>query len=95
MKAILAALSHAPAPVIAFAVLGGYWGTFGAYVPEIKAGIGASDAEFGAALLFSGLGLCSALFVAPKVDTALGPRANSRCPPSSPWAVLRWPPWRR
>lgn len=75
MKAILAALSYAPAPVIAFAVLGGYWGTFGAYVPEIKAGIGASDAEFGAALLFSGLGLCSALFVAPKVDAWLGPRA--------------------
>ena len=75
MKAILSSLCHSPAPVAAFAIVGAFWGTFAAYVPEIKAGIGASDAAFGAALLFSGLGLCTSLFVAPIADRMLGPRA--------------------
>jgi MFS family permease len=75
MKAIVASLSHAPAPVFAFLIVGAFWGVFGAYVPEIKAGLGASDAQFGAALLFSGLGLCTSLFLAPIADRMLGPRA--------------------
>jgi len=75
MKAILTSLSHALAPVAAFLIVGAFWGTFAAYVPEIKAGIGASDAAFGAALLFSGLGLCTALILAPIADRMLGPRA--------------------
>ena len=61
-------------PATAFAVVGMFWGCFAAYVPVIKAQLGASDALFGALLLGSATGLVSAMWLAPRADRLLGPR---------------------
>lgn len=60
------------APALAFAGLGLGWGTFAAFVPVIKAGLGASDGLFGALLLASSLGLLTAMWLAPWLDARLG-----------------------
>jgi MFS family permease len=59
-------------PALAFAAMGAGWGAFAAFVPDIKAGLGASDALFGALLLGSSVGLLSAMWLAPLVDARLG-----------------------
>ena len=43
-------------PLVCFAALGNFWGAFAALVPAIKAQVGATDGEFGIALLFAGVG---------------------------------------
>ncbi len=63
------------APVLPFMMMGAGWGTFAAYVPEIKAGLGAGDGLFGLLLLCSSLGLLSAMWLAPILDRAFGARA--------------------
>jgi MFS family permease len=60
------------APALAFAALGLCWGAFAAYVPVIKAGLGASDALFGALLLGASVGLLTAMWLAPWIDARLG-----------------------
>jgi len=55
--------------------MGLYWGCFAAYVPVLKAQIGASDALFGIVLLGSATGLVSSMWLAPRADRALGARA--------------------
>lgn len=72
---ILAALSLSRRPAAAFVVIGLFWGCFAAHVPVIKAQIGASDALFGVLLLGSATGLVSAMWLAPRADRVLGPRA--------------------
>lgn len=71
---IRTALSVSRPAATAFVALGMFWGGFAAYVPEIKAGLGASDALFGTLLLGSAVGLVSAMWVAPHVDRVLGAR---------------------
>lgn len=66
-------LSRAPAP--AFAAMGLMWGSFAAFVPQLKAALGAGDAPFGAALLGSALGLLLSMWLAPLADRRLGARA--------------------
>lgn len=56
-------------------IMGAGWGTFAAYVPEIKAGLQAGDGLFGLLLLCSSIGLLSAMWLAPILDNALGARA--------------------
>lgn len=56
----------------AFAALGAGWGGFAALVPDVKARIGASDAEYGAALTVSAVGLAFAMAIAPRLDARLG-----------------------
>ena len=58
----------------AFASVGLYWGTFGALVPDIKPQVGLNDGQFGLALLISTLGAIAAMWLAPRVDAALGRR---------------------
>lgn len=58
----------------AFASVGLYWGAFGALVPDIKPQVGLNDGEFGLALLVSTLGAIAAMWLAPRVDAALGGR---------------------
>lgn len=72
---LLHALHLSRAPVLPFMVMGAGWGTFAAYVPEIKAGLEAGDGLFGLLLLCSSLGLLSAMWLAPVLDEALGERA--------------------
>ncbi|GFE63107.1 MFS transporter [Litoreibacter roseus] len=52
----------------AFAAEGLVWGTFAAYVPEIKAAISASDAQFAMGLLVSSAGALLGLWIAPRFD---------------------------
>lgn len=59
-------------PAIGFGLLGLFWGSFAALVPQIKAGIGAGDALFGTLLLMSSVGLVSAMWLAPLADRRLG-----------------------
>ena len=77
---LLSALRLSRQPALAFAAMGAGWGAFAAFVPDIKAGLGASDALFGALLLGSSVGLLSAMWLAPKC---------CRC------FILGTPPWRR
>ena len=71
---ILSALSVSRRPATAFVVIGIFWGCFAAYVPVIKAQLGASDALFGTLLLGSATGLVSAMWLAPRADRVLGGR---------------------
>jgi MFS family permease len=72
---LLSALRLSRQPALAFAAMGFCWGAFAAFVPVIKAGLGASDALFGGLLLGSSVGLLTAMWLAPVVDARLGPRA--------------------
>jgi len=69
---LASALRLSRQPALAFAAMGAGWGAFAAFVPDIKAGLGASDALFGSLLLGSSLGLLSAMWLAPFVDARLG-----------------------
>lgn len=71
---ILNALSVSRRPAAAFVVVGMFWGCFAAYVPVLKANLGASDALFGTLLLGSATGLVSAMWLAPRADRILGSR---------------------
>ena len=59
----------------AFAAEGVCWGAFAAYTPQIKHHIGASDAEYGFALLFGAIGGITAMALAPRFDRLMGRRA--------------------
>lgn len=72
---ILSALSLARVPAIAFFVLGCFWGTFAASVPDIKGGLGVNDAVFGFLLLGNPIGLVTAMWLAPRLDARLRHRA--------------------
>lgn len=56
----------------AFAIEGVFWGAFAAFVPVIKAGIGAGDGEYGAAMLFSAIGAVAAMWFAPHFARVFG-----------------------
>ncbi|MBI1416001.1 MAG: MFS transporter [Limimaricola sp.] len=71
---LVASLSLARRPATAFAVVGAFWGAFAAYVPVIKARLGADDGLFGLLLLGSATGLLTAMWLAPVVDRWLGAR---------------------
>lgn len=72
---VVNALKLSRRPAAAFVIIGLFWGCFAAYVPEIKAQLGASDGLFGTLLLGSALGLVSAMWLAPRADRLLGSRA--------------------
>ena len=69
---ILRALWISRAPAAALMSVGVLWGSFAGMVPDIKARVGASDAELGAALLMSALGGVLAMWGAPWLGTRLG-----------------------
>ncbi|MGV6811958.1 MAG: MFS transporter [Brevirhabdus sp.] len=56
----------------AFAVEGMFWGAYAALVPVIKDGIGASDATYGTAMLFSAVGAVLAMWFAPRFAGTAG-----------------------
>jgi hypothetical protein len=60
------------APLAALASIGLMWGSFVASLPDIKARIGAGDAELGAAILASSIAAFIAMAVAPRVAPWLG-----------------------
>ncbi|MEM6275529.1 MAG: MFS transporter [Pseudomonadota bacterium] len=71
----LSALYLARVPAIAFFVLGCFWGTFAASVPDIKGALGVNDAVFGFLLLGNPIGLVTAMWLAPRLDARLRHRA--------------------
>ncbi len=72
---VLSALSVSRRPVVAFMIVGVFWGSFAAQVPVLKAGIEADDTLFGLVLLGTSLGLISTMWLAPIFDRALGRNA--------------------
>ncbi len=72
---ILSALSVSRRPVIAFMIVGVFWGSFAAQVPVLKAGIGADDTLFGLILLGTSIGLVSTMWLAPIFDRRFGRNA--------------------
>lgn len=69
---IKTALTLSKSPARAFVVIGVFWGCFAAQVPHLKDQIGAGDALFGLLLLSTGVGLVSAMWLAPRMDRSLG-----------------------
>ena len=69
---VRSALAATPRPALAFLTLGLFWGTFAAQVPVLKAGLGVGDAQFGTVLLGSAFGLVTSMWLAPRLDRALG-----------------------
>jgi len=72
---IYSALSVSRRPVAAFMIVGFFWGAFAAYVPVLKAQLGASDGLFGVLLLGSATGLVSSMWLAPRADRMFGSRS--------------------
>jgi MFS family permease len=72
LMSIIKAVQVSRAPLIGLGIVGLYWGAFSAMVPELKAQVGASDAQFGWALMGAAVGGVASMFVAPKVSKALG-----------------------
>ena len=64
----------APA-TLAFAIEGLCWGSFAAQIPVLKDHIGASDSQFGLAMLFASAGAVAAMWIAPILDRLLAVRA--------------------
>ncbi|MEM9437750.1 MAG: MFS transporter [Pseudomonadota bacterium] len=56
-------------------MIGLFWGSFAASVPDLKAGLGVNDAVFGLLLLANGTGLVTAMWAAPYIDRWLGARS--------------------
>lgn len=74
---VLSALSVSRRPLVAFMIVGTFWGCFAAQVPVLKAGIGADDALFGLVLLGTSMGLITTMWLAPLFDRWLGAWAMS------------------
>ena len=79
MHAFMADVRLSRAPAMGFMVVGLYWGSFAALVPDLKAAIGASDGAFGLSMFFAALGAVAAMWLAPRVDAGLGARAMQGC----------------
>jgi len=60
------------APMLTLAAVGVNWGGIAGLLPDIKAAVGASDAELGAALIAPAVGSMIALALAPRFGRALG-----------------------
>ncbi|MDJ0824480.1 MAG: MFS transporter [Rhodobacter sp.] len=69
---ILIALRLSRAPGAGLAAVGVLWGGLAASMPDIKAGVAASDAELGGALLASAVGGVLAMLAAPRIGRGLG-----------------------
>ena len=62
------AFQTARAPTLGFGLLGIVWGTFSVQIPALKAALEISDGVLGLLLLCSGIGLISAMWLAPMLE---------------------------
>ncbi|WP_181366485.1 MFS transporter [Albidovulum aquaemixtae] len=69
---ILRTAAVARTPNAALASVGVFWGAFAALVPDIKAGIAATDADFGFAMMAAAIGGIAAMAIAPWLMARLG-----------------------
>ncbi|MGL4311123.1 MAG: MFS transporter [Paracoccaceae bacterium] len=65
-------ISISRAPAAALSAVGVFWGGFAAYVPDLKAGIGADDSTWGMVMIMSALGGMCAMYMAPRVIQLVG-----------------------
>lgn len=65
-------VSVSRAPIAALMAVGVFWGGFSSLVPDIKASVGASDQQFGLALIMSAVGGMCATYLVPRVGQLLG-----------------------
>lgn len=72
---VMSAIVLSRKPALGFLAIGLFWGGFAAAVPQIKAAIDATDAQFGSLLLCNAIGLVSAMLIAPRAGLVLGSRA--------------------
>jgi len=70
--AIIQAARITRAPMLTLAAVGVNWGGLAGLMPDIKAHVGASDAELGAALIAPAVGSMIAMALAPRYGRALG-----------------------
>ena len=73
-------------PLACFLALGLFWGTWAALLPEIKAQVGASDAEMGLALVVAGFGSLPAMILTGRIWR----RLRSTHKPAIPSHNLPW-----
>jgi predicted MFS family arabinose efflux permease len=69
---VLEAARITRAPMLTLAAVGVHWGGLAGLMPDLKAGVGASDAELGAALLAPAVGSMITMGFAPRIGRALG-----------------------
>lgn len=69
---VLNAILISGRPAMGFVIIGLYWGSFAAMVPQIKADLGADDALFGLMLLGTSAGLSLTMILAPWLDKTIG-----------------------
>ncbi|MCV2869713.1 MFS transporter [Defluviimonas sp. WL0002] len=69
---LLVQIRLARAPLVAFGAMGMLWGAFAALVPDIKAMLGASDAQYGTLLFATPLAAVAAMLMAPRIAPRLG-----------------------
>lgn len=68
----LASLRLARAPLVAFAAMGVLWGAYAALVPDTKAMLGASDAQFGSLMLATPVAAVVSMLLAPWLARHVG-----------------------
>ena len=69
--AVIEAARITRAPLLTLSAVGINWGALASFMPDIKAAVGASDVEMGAALLAPAFGSVLAMSVAPRYGRAL------------------------
>jgi predicted MFS family arabinose efflux permease len=69
---LLRQIAVARAPLYAFAAMGVVWGSYAALVPDIKAMLAVSDAQFGSLLLATPIAAVSSMLIAPRLAPRLG-----------------------
>ena len=69
---ILRAAAISRAPTAGLAAVGVFWGGFAAYVPDIKAGLSATDSAWGIVMILSAVGGMTAMYLGPSVLRVFG-----------------------
>jgi len=72
MPLILAQIAASRGPLAAFVAMGVVWGSFMASVPDLQAGLGASDGQLGRLLLFGSVMAITMMTLAPRLGGWLG-----------------------
>jgi MFS family permease len=70
--ALLRAAAVSRAPTAGLAAVGVFWGGFAAYVPDLKASVGADDSVWGIVMIMSAVGGMMAMYLGPRVLVLLG-----------------------
>lgn len=71
---VIEAARASRAPMMTLAAVGVFWGSIAGLMPDIKAGVGASDAEMGGVLIMPAIASIIAMGMAPRLGRALGGR---------------------